>query len=376
MNDSPGWRLGYGVTVWSSGSKTGHLDGIGVYTQALHAALTRIMPRQRILPYAFGDNLSEMPCGQPKSLVPKTARYLVKAACFNQRLPCDVEVFHATDHHIPLLRDVPVVATVMDLIPFLHPEWVSSGLRRFKNWVFKRNILSADHWITISEHSRSDLITHFGIPAHKITVTPLGVESRYFAPVSRQEKQAVLSRYELAANFFLFIGTLQPRKNIHGLLYAHAKLPLKARQRYPLVIVGRNGWGVDDLLPILAQREQEGTLRWLDYVPPTDVYALLASARALVFLSLYEGFGLPILEAFASGCPVIASNTTSIPEVTDDCALLVDPQDVDAIADAMQQMIDDDALIARLKPLGVSRAQHFTWDACALATQRAYQAVL
>lgn len=370
-------RIGYGVTAWARGATAGHLDGIGVYTHALHAALSRDThhPHQ-ISPFAFGQEAPELACGVPALFKPRVSRHLVQAALFRRRMACAVDVFHATDHYIPLLRDVPVVATVMDLIPFLHPEWVSSGLRPLKNWLFKRSILSADHLITISEHSKGDLIRYLNVPAEKISVTPLGVDACYFTQIEADVRQAALRRYALSPDFFLFIGTLQPRKNVHTLLDAHALLPLSVQQAHPVVIVGREGWGVDALLPRLRQLEQVGTVRWLDYVPQDDVMALLQSARALTFVSLYEGFGLPVLEAFAAGCPVIASNTTSIPEVAGDAACLVDPNSPRAIADAMLCLLEDDAYRVHLIAQGRARAAQFTWDACAKATREAYQTVM
>jgi alpha-1,3-rhamnosyl/mannosyltransferase len=370
-------RLGFGVSAWSRGVlQGGHLDGIGIYTQALHDALLRRMAQTQVIPYAFGEHLPLLPCGTPISLTKRMSAHFLKAMLFRQRLTCSVDLFHATDHHIPLLKDVPVVATVMDIIPFLHPEWVSTRLRSAKNWLFKQTILSADHLITISEYSKQDLVTHFGLSPERISVTPLGVEADYFEPIATVKRQAVLQQYQLSPGFFLFIGTLQPRKNIETLLRAHAQLPLALQKRHPVVIVGRYGWGVEHLLPTLKQLEEKGTVRWLNYLPKEHAMALLQSARALMFLSLYEGFGLPVLEAFAARCPVIASNTTSLPEVAHDAALSVNPLDDVAVMHAMSQLIEDDVLVDSLKEKGHARAALFSWDACADETWSAYQRVL
>jgi alpha-1,3-rhamnosyl/mannosyltransferase len=183
----------------------------------------------------------------------------------------------------------------------------------------------------------------------------------------------VLTQYQLSPGFFLFIGTLQPRKNIDTILNAHASLPRSFQKRHPLVIVGRYGWGAEHLIPRIRQLEQEGTARWLDYVPKADVMALFQSACALTFVSLYEGFGLPLLEAFAANCPVIASNTTSIPEVAGDAAKLVNPLDEAELCSAMMQLVEDDALSATLKEKVKARAAMYTWNACAKATLIEYQ---
>ncbi len=366
-------KIAYGVSVWARGLSSGHLDGIGIYTQALFNALKT--DGVDIVPHAFGVSKPNNLFGEAKPLARRVSVHLVKAALFHQKLHCHADLFHATDHHIPRL-DIPVVATVMDLIPFLHPEWVSTGLRTLKNWLFKKSILSADHLITISEQSKRDIVHHFGIEPSRISVTPLGVDPRYFDKVSGEKSTEILKRYQLRPGFFLFIGTLQPRKNIAHLLDGHALLPLAIQKRHPLVIVGRNGWGVDELLPRLKSLQNLGTVRWLDYVPQTDIFALLQNALALTFMSLYEGFGLPLVEAFAAGCPVIASNTTSIPEVAEGAALLLHPSDVDALKEAMLSLIDDAALSSKLIESGQARARVFTWEACKDATLSAYQSVL
>ena len=173
----------------------------------------------------------------------------------------------------------------------------------------------------------------------------------------------------------MFVGTLQPRKNLANLLAAHALLPESLRQAHPLVVVGRNGWGVEDLLPKLQALSETGTVRWLDYLPEDHVIVLLQQALALCFLSLYEGFGLPILEAFAAGCPVIASNSTSIPEVAGDAATLVDPLSPPRIAEAMMALIQDENRCLELKNKGKNRAALFTWGACAAKTWKVYEQV-
>lgn len=364
-------HLGYGVSAWSRGAVKGHLDGIGIYTQALFHALMRHADFQ-LTPYAFGDQWPSLPCGQPLMLEKRVSLHLLTSALFHRRLQCDVDVFHATDHFIPRLN-VPVIATVMDLIPFLYPAWVSRGLRRFKNHLLKKSILSADHIITISEYSKRDLMQHFHLPAHQITVTPLGVDACYFERVTEEQCQQVLQRHGLNGHFFLFVGTIQPRKNLEKVLDAHALLPLSLQRAYPLVIVGQYGWGVPHLITKIRALSQSGVVRWLDYLPRTDVLALLQCARALLFVSQYEGFGLPVIEAFAAQCPVVTSNTTSLPEVAGDAACLVDPMNQHAIANAMTQCIEDDAFIASLREKGLARAKLFSWDACAKATWEAYQ---
>ena len=263
----------------------------------------------------------------------------------------------------------------MDAIPLVHPEWVSKRLRAFKNRAFRQMARSAQRIITISEYSKADIVHYFGIPAERVSVTHLGVDPAFAQPVAQAVKTAVLARYALQPGFFVFVGTIQPRKNVARIIEAHRMLPEAIQKAYPLVIVGRNGWGTDALLPELQALESRGCGRWLNNVTDTELHALLQSARALVYPSLYEGFGLPVLEGFAAGLPVISSNTTSIPEVAGDAASLVNPERSDEIADAMRRLAEDGVLAADMAERGRQRVKEFTWAACARQTLDVYQGV-
>ena len=172
------------------------------------------------------------------------------------------------------------------------------------------------------------------------------------------------------------MGTLQPRKNLLRVLQAFQQLPDTVRKTHPLVIVGRNGWNNEELLPQLHALEQKGEGRWLSYLPQSDVLALLQSASALVFPSLYEGFGLPVIEAFASQCPVIASNSTSLPEVSGNAAWQVDPHSVESISAAMQDVLSQSTLREEKIQIGLARAHHYNWNECARQTLDVYRKVL
>lgn len=379
-------RIGFTCTVWANGTRSGHLDGIGIYTralwQALQQQLTRNRPDWQLRPYAFGRDMPRLDCGTPGILARRFAVASLLSAGLHLPLQrssqwrSELDLLHATDHHIPRIKGVPVVATVMDLIPLLHPEWIRQDLPRLKNWLFTSSIRSADHIITISEYSKQDIVRHLGLSPDQVSVTPLGVEACYFERLEASEIQATLLKHDLQPGFFLFVGTLQPRKNLQGVLRAFAQLPPEIRKRHKLVIVGRNGWGNEELLPELQALQARGEGYWLDYLPRQQVLALLQSAGALVFPSLYEGFGLPVIEAFASGCPVITSSTTSLPEVAGDAAWLVDPQDSAAIAAAMLDVLNNPVLRAQRIDAGLSRARTYSWEACAERTLEVYARVL
>jgi alpha-1,3-rhamnosyl/mannosyltransferase len=219
------------------------------------------------------------------------------------RLGHDIDVVHATDHFIPKISRKPLVATIHDAIPLSHPESVRYNLKELRHSMFKSLARSATEFITVSEHSKKEIVKWFGIPEDKITVTPLGVDEKWHAAISSEDLARVKAKYGLPERFFLFVGTLQPRKNVRRIIDAHKSLPPQLRREVPLIIAGRHGWMCDAEVAEL-QSCQDGTLRWLQYVPSEDLLPIFKHATALVWPSLNEGFGLPVLEAGAFGKPV------------------------------------------------------------------------
>ena len=377
-------RIGFGTTALTKGMVSGHIDGIGVYTRNLLEELDKLNVEKTVVNFGRCNTISNHNLfpNHPKICLPIRYQAAVTYSFLtslgfpgSRQLANKIDLFHAPDHFIPRLSKLPVVATVMDAIPLAHPEWTSRRLRVFKNMVFRKMARSAQHIITISECSKADIVHYFGISPERISVTYLAANQAYSQPVALEVRQAVLQKYGLERGFFIFVGTIQPRKNVARILEAHRMLPIQMQKAFPMVIVGRNGWGSDDLLPELHALQTRGVGRWLDNVTDDELYALLQSAKALVYPSLYEGFGLPVLEGFASGIPVISSNTTSIPEVAADFAILVDPERSDDIADAMQRLAEDDAWAAELVTGGRKREKEFSWAACAQQTLKVYRSV-
>jgi alpha-1,3-rhamnosyl/mannosyltransferase len=283
-----------------------------------------------------------------------------------------VDLIHATDHYIPRTKFAPMVATLMDAIPFSHPEWSSGRFRGAKNALWKKAISWTDHIITISEYSKSELCKWTGVPADRISVIPLGVDTRWFRDVTLEESAMVRAKFALPAQYFVSVGTLQPRKNVGTVIAAHRAMSLAQRKQTPLVIVGRAGWKCEEEIKQIEADAQTGAIIWLQQVSDAELLPILKAARALLFPSLAEGFGLPVLEAFAAQVPVITSTTTSLPEVASTAALTVEPTNVDALSEAMQRILDDHALHASLQHQGLARAQRFTWESCAQATLATY----
>ena len=373
-------NVGYGVTALARGVQAGSVDGIGSYTRELgHQLVSK--EAARLIPVSFGVDFQKGLI-EGVSLGEKLGSYAPSAVtsavlpfdfCGAKRLTGRIDLFHSTDHLVPRLKGVPVLATIMDAIPLSHPHWIRQRLRLFKAWLWRRSVNWADHVVTISEYSKNEIVTHFRLNEKDVSVVPLGVDQRYFIPIEENIRTGVLRKYDLPDHFFLFVGTLQPRKNLERILLAHSTLPDVCRKEFPLVVVGRAGWNCDPDVARLRELEAMGYAYWLDYLPDVEVRAMMQSAQALVFPSLCEGFGLPVLEAFASGLPVITSNSTSLPEVTGGAALLVDPEDVEAIAHGMQQVLEDTSIADTLREKGRIRASQLSWGICAEKTFSLYQ---
>ncbi len=374
-------RIGFGVALWAKGIIRRHLDGIGVYTHNLWQSLEAM--GCDIHGLRLGD-CAEVPkelpsritCLKPKFTLQAAYSSLTGLPFFNTSdFESKVDLFHAPDHHIPRLRRTPVIGTIMDAIPLAHPEWASSTLRGLKNFAFKRSAAWCERIITISEFSKQDIAEHFGIPSERIDVIPLGVNPAFFERVSEDQMIHTLQKHGARRGSFVFVGTLQPRKNVRRIIEAHRSLPPSIREEHPLLVIGKSGWGDEALRQELSKLQDDGCGLWLEDVPDSELRPLLQSASALVYPSLYEGFGLPVLEGFASNIPVISANTTSIPEVAGDAALLVDPKSVDDIAGAMERVSEDTNMARTLAQRGFERAKEFTWERCASQTLAVYRQI-
>lgn len=271
-------------------------------------------------------------------------------------------------HVIPLACPVPAVATIHD-VGYL---WHRSAYTRLA-WILLhlgtlQNARAARRIIADSRATARDLVKHFGVAPGKIRVAYLG------GPPVREvcPDPEVVARYRLPPRYFLFVGTLQPRKNLRRLLDAFAELAKHSRASAQLVLAGRPGVGAADLRRHAAALGLVDRVTWLSYVPEEHLPTLYRGAVALVFPSLYEGFGRPVLEAMAWGTPVIAANTSSLPEVVGTAGLLANPYDVNDLARAMARLLDDTSLRERLIAAGYQRAAGFSWDRCAAEVEAAF----
>jgi glycosyltransferase involved in cell wall biosynthesis len=269
-------------------------------------------------------------------------------------------------HVLPLAHPRASLVTVHDLGYLQFPETHPWHQRLYLDLSTRWSARAAAHILADSEATRSDLVARYGTPPEKITVAHPGYDETLAPARDPATVEAVKARFGIAGDYFLYLGTLQPRKNLARVIAAFAALKSEIlKPDTVLVLAGKRGWLYEDLFAQVRYMGLEGRVLFPGYIPDEDKAALLSGALAFVFPSLYEGFGLPVLEAQACGCPVITSTTSSLPEVAGDAALLVDPGDSDAIAAAMQRIAADSALRETLVEQGLANVHRFSWTACA-----------
>jgi glycosyltransferase involved in cell wall biosynthesis len=360
-----------------------HHAGIGRYTQELFTALTALDTANRYAAFYSAPQGDEKPAppldrlpARTTPLTARTLRFRVMLAHFfhlalDHWLP-PTDIFHATDHILPPLRHAQSVFTLYDLTVRLSPASHLPLNRWYSTLMLPIFMRQAKAIIAISEQTRRDAVQWLPALAPKIQVIYPGVNAR-FRPVTDPEALArVRAKYTLPAAFLLYVGTLEPRKNIPTLLEAYHGLCATLPEAPPLVLAGRKGWLYEPIFRRVTALGLEARVKFTDWVADEDLPALLTAASVFVYPSLYEGFGLPPLEAMACGTPVICSNTSSLPEVVGQSGLLVDPQDIASLAEAMRRLLTDAQLHAELSARGQTQAQAFTWERTARQTLDLY----
>jgi len=349
--------------------------GIGRYVRELAAALARVDGRTSYRLFVAGAARAALPPPPGSNFSWRatrlTPRHLARI-WHRAHIPLPVEVFtgpvglyHAADFVLPPhLPSTKTLLTVHDLSFVQVPETASPRLKAYLDAVVPRSVRRADHVLADSEATRLDLINLYRLPPEKITVLLSGVDSR-FRPAGAAEVARVRAKYRLnGMEFMLSVGTVQPRKNYVRLAQALALLRQRGHDLH-LVVVGGAGWLESPIHQGVRDASMEPFVHFTGFADDADLPALYTAARCLAFPSLYEGFGLPVLEAMACGTPVVTSAISSLPEVAADAALLVDPYDVEAIAWAVERAISDSGLRRELVSKGAARAAHFTWEAAA-----------
>lgn len=284
-------------------------------------------------------------------------------------------LFHGPNFFLPPFAGRRI-ATFHDLSPFTWPQCNTPQRIRFTQKELLKTLERADALITDSEFTRQELASYFSWPIEKIYAVSLASSSD-FHPRSIESLTPVLARYGLKpGGYTLFVGTVEPRKNIVVLLDAYSRLPEVIRKNWPLIICGYQGWRSAAIHERIALAERQGWARYLGFTAAKDLPYLFSGAHLFAFPSLYEGFGLPVLEAMASGIPTVCSNAASLPEVAGGVALMSSPEDVPALTENIIRGIEDDAWRLTSKTNGLRHAQSFSWQRCAQETLSVYQKVI
>lgn len=292
----------------------------------------------------------------------RRARRLLFSATAQRQSPHFAGYLYWEPNYIALPLDNPSVVTVYDLSHIAHPEFHPAERVAAMTRDVEASVQRAQRIITISEFTRGEIMREYGVPADRIDIVPPAVGDEFRQPATTDHIDAVRKKHSLPANYLLSVGTLEPRKNVEGLLKAYLRLPDALRKQYPLVLVGVKGWLTGALEQQLAPLVAAGEVRQLGYVDQPDMAVLYQQASALAYVSFYEGYGMPVAEAMAAGTAVLTSGCTSMPEVAQGAALLADPHDVDDVASKLEQLLSDEKLRDQMQEQGRQIAADYTWQ--------------
>lgn len=359
--------------------------GISHYLFSLLREIKALEPPEEILVYLGAGALpTELAPAQRFRPIPSrlpTHRPLTRIAWEQLVLPRllqreRVDLLHVGTHALPLAWPGPTVLTIYDLSFMLFPAVFRRANRAYLTWMVHQAARRAERVFAISDSTANDVHRLLGVPADRIVRVYGGVDTR-FGPIEDEEVLADFRRsHGLPERFSLYLGTIEPRKNLVRLIDAHARLGQSGTRDCPLVLAGAPGPGHQAIEAHAAQVGLGDSIRFTGYVPESEKPLWYNAARLFVYPSLYEGFGLPVLEALACGTPVVAADRSSLPEVVGDAGMLVNPESVEQIAEAMQQVLEDERLRERLAMQGPRQASQFSWRRAAEETLSTYRAVL
>lgn len=274
------------------------------------------------------------------------------------------DLYFSFDGFMPLGTRTPRIITIHDLAYAHFPEQIRFSDRWYYQHYMPKFASEAKHIITVSQFSKNDICTNFGLPGENVTSIYNGV-SEEFKPIPDARKQTNRKKFTAGSPYFLYLGSIHPRKNVAGLIRAFDAFKKRSSSQKKLLITGRKGWLTGEVEQAYETASSKNDIIFTGYVPKEELPGLVATAEALCYLSLFEGFGLPIVEAMASGVPVICSNRNSMVEVANGAAACVDPDSTDSIAGAMHQIDQDQIFVKQLIASGLERAKSFSWDKAA-----------
>jgi glycosyltransferase involved in cell wall biosynthesis len=350
--------------------------GPRTYLQGLLRALLEIDRENRYLIF-YNDpvHLGSFPKAREMVLPGKNAisrlfreHILLPLACRREK----VDLLHCPKSAIPFRAPCPVVVTLHDLIPVMHPELETFAARCYWKMHIPAAARRSDFIITISEHALQEIRNSYDVPADRIRVVMQSFDPAMLDRPDPEKAKAVRNKYGLGDGYILYVGTIQPRKNLETLIKAFALLKRNDITGRKLVIVGRKGWMFDSLFSRISELGLENDVLFTGFIPDEELPDLFDGAAVFAYLSLFEGFGRPPLEAMACGVPVVTSNTTAIPEVVGNAGIAVDPRDPVRIAEALRQVLETPVLAEELRKKGIERARIFSWEKTARETMEIY----
>lgn len=289
----------------------------------------------------------------------------------------DFDIYHGTAFSVLPTRKAKKVLTVYDAAYKRFPETIEKNNFAFLTEWLPYFIEKSDHILAISESGKEELIHYFNVKPEKISVTYLAADQAYHPiPLEDSYRNVVREKYNLPSQFILYTGTIEPRKNLINLITAYQKVLQRTQCDHSLVLAGGKGWLYDEVFAAVNKLNLQDKVRFLGYVDFHDLPYLYNLAEVFAYVSKYEGFGLPPLEAMQCGTPVLTSNTSSLPEVVGDAAIMVEPANVDEIAEHLEALISNQALREEYSKKGLQRAAQFSWEKTAASTIEAYKKLL
>ncbi|MFH1369566.1 MAG: glycosyltransferase family 1 protein [Elusimicrobiota bacterium] len=283
-----------------------------------------------------------------------------------------IDVFHEPSFIAPMFKKCPTVITIHDLAFIIHPECFTFKNVLYFKAMMKRSIESSDYVIAVSESTKNDIINRFKVSPEKVKMIHSGVNEYFHRIEDKKAIKPVLEKYGITRDFILNVSLISPRKNLLNLLKSFKLMREKKSVDYQLVITGAKGWLYEDIFKAVSDLSLQKDVVFTGYVSDSELLCLYNSAKIFAYPSVYEGFGFPALEAMACGCPVVASNTSSLPEICGDAALLVEPADLDELSDALYRMLTDSKLREDMIKRGFVRITKFSWRNTAKETLSLY----
>lgn len=353
--------------------------GIGTYVENLIKNLILIDKLNKYVLYWSGENYEKFKNNNTIiRMASKRYHRFFQEYFFPKDIKKDsIDIYHVSQNGIGLSQNIDClkIVTIHDLIPYIMPETVGKGyLLKFLRDM-PQIISEADAIITVSEYSKKDILKFFPINPDKVFVTPLAADKIY-KPLNKNDcRKYIAKKYNINSPFILYLGGFSPRKNVSSLIKAYKKVSEDIKKDIKLVICGSKKDDIENLINMNLNSKTSENIIFTDFIPNEDLPIFYNSCEVFVYPSLYEGFGLPPLEAMSCGTPVITSNTTSIPEVTDNAALLIDPLNVDMLSEKLYQVLTSDFIRKDLSNKGLNRSLEFSWIKTAENTLEVYEKI-